>query len=459
MNIDQPLFWHQGLFLQPQHLQHTDRLNAYRATRLNTLTTPHGWGVASLQINEAALAAAQFVPMQVSVVFRDGTLVEYPGNALLGARNFTPADIVDKPRIVYLGLRRYVKGGNNLSIHDTTDIAALATTRFVALSDQETMPDLLTGEHEAGVKGMYFLLRLFWEDDLKNAADYDVVALAQIRHDGDAVCLAPHYVPPSLNLSAPSLSRLLRNIRDDLVGRALQLGVHKQLADPSSNVDVRQIRSLYALAILNRYGALLTHMLDVHQIHPWHVYGVLCQIVGELSWFSMRCDMLGRTPDGNVLVPSYKHENIGGNVLVLSELITEMLNEIAINNEQLVRFELVDGYWSAIIPEALIGVRSRFYLVIRGDADPTALGTAFALSGKLCASSMISTLIAHSLPGVYLTALPAPPAGLPQHTNAVFFMVDTTCEAWSFVIKERCLSLFYPNSTEGWVVELIAIRS
>ncbi len=61
-----------------------------------------------------------------------------------------------------------------------------------------------------------------------------------------------------------------------------------------------------ALAVLNRYGPLLTHYLETPQLLPWHLYGSLRQLVGELSLFSDRCDMLGQTPDGRALVPAYK---------------------------------------------------------------------------------------------------------------------------------------------------------
>ncbi len=44
MNLDQPLYWHQGLFLQPQHFQHNDARIEQRITRTTELVHPHPWG-------------------------------------------------------------------------------------------------------------------------------------------------------------------------------------------------------------------------------------------------------------------------------------------------------------------------------------------------------------------------------------------------------------------------------
>ncbi len=91
----------------------------------------------------------------------------------------------------------------------------------------------------------------------------------------------------------------LREVRDELAGRARQLEVYKQPAESRrGDVDGTHINRLMALAVLNRYGPLLTHYLETPSFHPWHLYGSLRQLVGELSLFSDRCDMLAKPPMG-----------------------------------------------------------------------------------------------------------------------------------------------------------------
>ena len=54
MNIQRPLFWHQGLFLQPQHFQLADLYFQSLLTPLHNFLQPYLWGVQRWEIAEAA---------------------------------------------------------------------------------------------------------------------------------------------------------------------------------------------------------------------------------------------------------------------------------------------------------------------------------------------------------------------------------------------------------------------
>jgi type VI secretion system protein ImpJ len=47
--MDKPLFWHQGLFLQPQHLQLNSQYCERLSLPLKTYLQPYFWGVGSWQ--------------------------------------------------------------------------------------------------------------------------------------------------------------------------------------------------------------------------------------------------------------------------------------------------------------------------------------------------------------------------------------------------------------------------
>ncbi len=48
------LFWHQGLFLQPQHFQYSDLYHQTSYYPMIEIANPYFWGVARLEINEGA---------------------------------------------------------------------------------------------------------------------------------------------------------------------------------------------------------------------------------------------------------------------------------------------------------------------------------------------------------------------------------------------------------------------
>jgi len=47
-----PIFWYQGLFLQPQHFQRQDLLAQFRLQPFQTYMHPHFWGFGKLRIQE-----------------------------------------------------------------------------------------------------------------------------------------------------------------------------------------------------------------------------------------------------------------------------------------------------------------------------------------------------------------------------------------------------------------------
>ncbi|GKT31374.1 type VI secretion system baseplate subunit TssK, partial [Aduncisulcus paluster] len=89
MHADKPLFWHQGLFLQPQHFQLSDLHQLHRFRAMRQYGLPYFWGVSGLK----------------------GAWEE-------GGKPFT----------VYLGLRKWnPEGGNVAQVEDT---AASVNTMF-----------------------------------------------------------------------------------------------------------------------------------------------------------------------------------------------------------------------------------------------------------------------------------------------------------------------------------------
>ena len=61
MAIQKPLYWHQGLFLQPHHFQQQDLTFQTWLTPLHAYAQPHFWGVGEFEIHRAALGATESV--------------------------------------------------------------------------------------------------------------------------------------------------------------------------------------------------------------------------------------------------------------------------------------------------------------------------------------------------------------------------------------------------------------
>ena len=86
--MKRPLFWHQGLFLQPQHFQLKDLHDQSLLTPLHKYLNPHFWGIADIEIQQAALGNYSFDLSRGAFLFPDMTFAVFPDNAVIQARTF-----------------------------------------------------------------------------------------------------------------------------------------------------------------------------------------------------------------------------------------------------------------------------------------------------------------------------------------------------------------------------------
>lgn len=114
--MNQPLYWHQGLLLQPQHFQLESQFHQWQLSQTRALTQNYPWGVVSLNIRENALTDKQFVIQECEVLFPDGSLCKLNENAVISNRQFEE-DWVEtgKSFPVYIGLKHWQNSGKNVN--------------------------------------------------------------------------------------------------------------------------------------------------------------------------------------------------------------------------------------------------------------------------------------------------------------------------------------------------------
>lgn len=457
MTIDQPLYWHQGLFLQPQHFQHTDARTAHGLARLTELLHPHAWGLISMQFNAAALATGQCQLEQLSLRFRDGTLVEYPGNAWVQARTFVSDGQSDR-QTLYVGLRRLEPEVANAQVFENLDEAQGADTRYAVAADHLMLGDRLGDAPPAAIRPMRYVLRLFWEHEVAHSPHYEVLPIARLEQDQGQLSRVADFIAPSVNLGgAPALSELLLGLRDELQQRARQLASCKPTRggqDADGEVDSGRFARVLALGVLNRYVPLLEHLLETPQVQPWALFGVMRQLVGELGMFSDECDGQGSAAAQEPLQP-YRHDNLSLSFNSLLLRARQLLNGISADVEMRVRLQPNEGRWEAELPQTFFAPRHRYYLLLRGDGEGLPV---LPQGSKLGASSAIEVLIRRALPGVELIALPNAPQGLPQRAGCSYLRLEPLSDAFEALQQECRVVLFMPGTALSGRAELIAVR-
>jgi len=457
------LFWHQGLFLQPQHFQHLDAYWRSLLTPFSEYQKPYFWGVNRLQIAESALQSRVFEVSRAEVLFRDGAWAVYPGNALLQPRPFKdiPFDFESGNSLqVYLGIRKLDPAGVNVTSLAGSENLNTIGTRFVSPIDPEELEDLYAAGPSAHVRFMSYLLKIFWETEMEGLGAYELIPIARLRQEGKDVRLSGDFVPPALVLSSSEvLLRILKDIREQVTSRCRVLEMYKLSRDArGGEADGGFLRYLMALATLNRFIPVLHQLTEAPVIHPWEVFGCLRQLIGELSTYTERINALARTEDGTSLLSEYNHEDVARCFSEAKVLIEELLGAIILGEENVVHLVREGSRFQGHIPPDSFSDRDLYCLVVRAAGDREQIIEVFRRLVKVGSSEDMSTLLARALPGVPLEHRTAPLPGIPRHPDTYTFMLDKVHPQWHAIRRTGNLCLYWDQAPDDTTADLIILR-
>jgi type VI secretion system protein ImpJ len=458
--MEKALFWHQGLFLQPQHLQLESRYQETLDHPLKAYLQPHFWGVAGLSVSKAALGNRSFQLTEGRFLFPDMTWVEVPGNAVVMPRSFEDDWEKGSQQFgVCLGLRKFNPIGPNVTeVNDPSNIYDVHT-RWMAAGTAESIPDLHRDGPAADVQKLTYVLRIFWESEKDRLGDYELIPLARLEREQDQVRLSPEYIPPCLCLGADeTLFKIVKEVRDQIGARSRQLEAYKRDRGlHSAEFGARDMVYLLALRSLNRYAALLNHYTSVRTVHPWTVYGLLGQLVAELSTFAGDISFTGETTSGEQLLAEYRHSDPAAGFASALALITRLLDQITAGPEYILPLMFDGTYFGTELPPAVFDGRNRFFLVLETEADPQSVLTSLERIAKLGSREALPLLIARSLSGVGMDHLPVPPQELPRRSRALYIQVNHHSDQWTQVQRGKNLALYWDTAPEDLKVELMVV--
>lgn len=460
MGIERPIFWHQGLFLQPQHLQLTDFYHQSLLTPLYKFLGPYFWGVIKLEISGTALNNLCFDVQQGEFLFPDCSYAVFPGNAVLENRSFEENwKDKDQPLMVFLGLRKVDHEGGNVSEFSKPEELFELSSRFVAASEPEEIADLYQTGPSGQIKKLNFQLKVFFANEKEQAANFSLLPLAQLEMQGDEIILSPDFIPPAVTIqSSTPLVKIVKEISDQIASRGRQLEDYKQQRGiHTAEFGARDMVYLLALRTLNRYIPQLNSMLSAQQTHPWPVYGVIRQLIGELSTFSSSVNVMGKTTDGESLLENYDHRNLSKCFRDVQSTVTRLLDEITAGPEYVINLSYDGTYYAAELQPAIFDGRNRFYLVVESEEDPKQTIDILQGIAKLASRETLPLMIARALPGIGLEHLPVAPQELPRRVNCLYFKIDHHSDPWANVQQAKNLALYWDSAPEDLKVELMVV--
>lgn len=460
MKLSKPLLWHQGLFLQPQHMQYLDQYHRDFAVALATKTRPHAWGLIQLDVDLDALQSGSFLVRRLDALFPDGTLVSFPDNAVLAPRNFEAAWTDRKQNLpVYLALKRANPQGNVTLVSDSAE-ALGAGTRFASLAAGIEYADQYQNSGQAIVKQLDYVLKLCFGEERDALEDYIFLPLAELTQEGKEFRLDEHFIPPCINIGASRvINTLMLTLRNNLLGRVRVLESYKSASNnQQGGLSAAAVSNRMALQTLARYIPMLNHLMDAEQIHPWDVYGIIRQLAGELTTFSGKMD-LSDDADGGLHVPRYDHDNLGHCFAQALDAIGQMLNELTIGPELLVTLKREDANkFVGALTKDFFERKHSIYLMLRTREPFNDLLDSFINFSKLGATGQVDVYARRALPGVNLIHLQSKPIGVTGHPNAQYFLIEREGHEWGYVQDSGQIGLIWNDAPEDLVVEIVLVR-
>jgi type VI secretion system protein ImpJ len=301
-------------------------------------------------------------------------------------------------------------------------------------------------------------LKLLWEDEKSSIGDYEVIPIARLESRKGEVVMMPEYVPPVLALaSCDKLMQSIKAMNEMITATSNRLEMHKKdRGVHTAAFGTKDMVFLFTLRTLNRFSPLLRHMLGkAGAVHPWAFYGVLCQLIGELSTFSSEINLNNICKDSPFYLLEYEHEALTDCFKRARHILSRLMADITSEPEYVTPFTYDGQNFSADLTSKMLQGRKRYFLVVETEMDQDQVAAELENQAKMSSSKHISMLIVQSLRGIELKHIPHPPQELPRRSMGIYFTINHTNRLWAKVIEDQKLALAWDTRPKDARMELM----
>jgi type VI secretion system protein ImpJ len=441
MGLNGHVHWHEGLFLQPHHLQTMQRgvLEAIASERRLRMAYPYGVVEARLSADALENMLVRFDKLRV--VMPSGLEVNFPDNADLPALDIKAAlESSTAGFTVHLGVPVWYPSRGNAIEPGQGQEADYRVKRLYRVVETERT-DENTGENPRPVLVRKINARLMLDSD--DRTDMETLPLLRIGHGaGQDVGLPkqdPAFVPACLVLSgSPTLRELLRDLANQIEASRKELVL--QMTRGGFSIDTMrgvQFEQMLRLTTLNRFAGRLPSMVAAPGVTPFEVYLELRELLGELAALH---------PDRDQFEAArYDHDNPAIAFNELSGKIRSLLRGSVAARFMHVNFVKDGPIHVAELTDEHLTQPTEYFLGVKSRQDPRAVQRQVenADEFKLMAKSMVM----RNIFGVKLESERTPPLELPSQTGLSYFrlMRSDSARMWERIKEEKQLAARWPD--------------
>lgn len=439
MAIQGEVHWHEGLFLQPHHLQAQQRLFMEALREERRRLRPYPWGVIESRLSTDALENMMVRFDRLHVVMPSGVVVDYPGGAEL-----PPLEIKKKFEsdtagfMVYLGVPLwYSNRANTIEPGRDEDWRARKIFRVV----EAELPDENSGENRQPMQFRKINARLMFEHE--DRTDMEVVPLVRIVHaageDVGLPRLDTNFIPACFSITgSPTLREALRDLANALEASRRETVVQMTRAGFSADtMRGTQFQQMLRLKTLNRFAGRLPSLVVAPGISPFDMYLELRELLGELTSLQ---------PDRDAFdVPAYDHDSPAVPFMDLLQKVRSLLKPMKGDLFRKVPFNRDGPTLLAKLSDQDLVAGNEYFLGIKTRQDPRAVASLVEDEDKF--KMMAKSMWQARIRGIKLTEERHPPVILPAETGLHYYRLNRTESArmWDRIVQEREVAIWWPE--------------
>jgi type VI secretion system ImpJ/VasE family protein len=431
--------WHEGLFLQPHHLQAMQRSLVEQFIGERRLAFPYPYGLIDAKISADALENMLVRFDRLRVVMPSGLEVNVPDNAELPALDIKQAFASGSGSFgLSIAVPLWYAGRRNAIESNGKD--DWRTKRIYRVAEIQSA-DENTGENPQPLMVRRINARLLLDDD--DRTDMEVLPLIRIAHaTGEDVGLPkqdPSFIPACFVLAgSPGLRDLVRDLSNQVEASRKELVI--QITRGGFTVDTMrgvQFEQMLRLRTLNRFSARLPHMVMAPGITPFELYLELRELLAELAALHPDRDQFEAA--------AYDHDNPAVAFNELAQKIRGLLRGSVAARFLSVAFSRADKTLVAALTDEHLNVPNEYFLGIKTKDDPRAVAMLVEDADKF--KLMAKSLVQQRIWGIKLAEERHPPLELPSQSGLHYFrlMRAESQRMWDRIKDEKSVAIRWPE--------------
>lgn len=440
--------WKDGLFVQPQHFQQSEKYLLSIVQQSFAAYIPYYYGFTSYTVDEEALKNDMFCLVEAQGVMPDGTVFSIPQcdiapNLQSLAESFGHEET---HRDVYLALPLSQTG--KASFTDTPDAVY---SRFVQQS--KLITDEVSGrsQEEIEVGKLNFSILL----DNAPVGNFTRLKVARLKRDPDGKIILDHnYIPPILCIGASSeYVKILQSLVLSLKARGTELlQSRKEVSRDFTAFAPEEITTFGLLQIISTYTPRLNQfLLSSKKVHPAEVHTTLTYLAGSLRTF--------QPGDEIFVLPDFDYNALFETVTVYDKIIRTVLNaDYSPRCTMLPVQKISEITYSCTVSDRALFDDAEFFLGVSADTPEDELRSVIKRVMKMSSVEYLNRLTISTQLGLSVVPVSNPPADLATKTGYIYFKLEKDGKHWDNIFSSGTIGFYFPNCFQDIKFEILALK-